>query len=367
MHSLLLWQQRLHKWGMAPLLRLAAAGWGRILVLRRKAYQTGVLPSWTPPVPCVSVGNIASGGGGKTPVALWLLQWAAAQKLQACLLTRGYGANPPTLPFVVEPERIRDWREAGDEPLLLARQAPESKVVVDPDRRRGVRHALAVARPELCIMDDGMQHLRLGRHCNLVLLRLEDLEEGWGRVIPSGQWREPASALAAADAFLVKASPEAFAAVTDLLHKRVGRFERPVFQFSLEAQGLQRVADSGSLASLVGRSYLFVSGIAGNEQAAATAARYMKNPPAGTLFFDDHHAYTVADCECMESERNRLGAEFVICTQKDAVKLAGIEASPLHERLYALSVGASFQRTLYCDVIFPQWWENWWQRHGAGT
>ncbi len=107
------WQKRLR-----PLLTPVSLLYRRILAARRAKWENEGSPAFRPACQCVSVGNIAWGGTGKTPVVDWLLGWSEARGLRAVVLSRGYKAQPPELPLHVSPSRTPG--EAGDEPLMLA-------------------------------------------------------------------------------------------------------------------------------------------------------------------------------------------------------------------------------------------------------
>lgn len=336
---------------LAPLGRFYAWGMAR----RRTAHALGRTPATMPHAPCVSVGNIALGGSGKTPLVGWLVRWAVERELRPCVLTRGYRGRPPRLPLLVTPDAV--WRETGDEPLLLARRFPQAHVLVDPERARAVDFARTHLAPKIFIMDDGMQHLRLHRHLDLILLRLRDFTTDWGRVLPAGPWREGPSALRAGAAFLVKAEPEAFLAHAGSIEKRMAPFGRPVFSFSLRPQGLYRVEDGAALDVTPDDGYVFVSGLGDNQQAAATAQRFMGRAPVAVLPFRDHHVYGRGDVERIRRAKEEHGAATVICTEKDAVKLAAFALPWLH----ALRAEVAFGPALFTDMPFALWWEERWQ------
>lgn len=344
-----LWQRRL-----APLLLPLSWGYARAMGWRRQLYAAGRLPQHAPSVPCVSVGNIAAGGGGKTPLALWLLQDAHELGLKAALLSRGYKGRPPELPLLVKPET--PWQQCGDEPLLLARSAPQALVLVDPHRARAARRAEELGA-QLLVMDDGMQHLRLARQLNLTLLRPRDLEADWGRVLPAGAWREPASALESADAFVLKCPPQRFAALRQCIEERLAPYGRPVFSFHLQPSGLVRLADGAPLAAADVRSYVFMSAVADNAQAAATAREFL-GPPSARLDFPDHHACAPADLYKAEAVRRRHGAAWVVCTAKDAVKLP----PDADGRLLELQVDVRFGPGMFTELPFDAWWRQRCQR-----
>ncbi len=138
------WQKRLR-----PLLTPVSLLYRRILAARRAKWENEGSPAFRPVCQCVSVGNIAWGGTGKTPVVDWLLGWSEARGLRAVVLSRGYKAQPPELPLHVSPSRTPG--EAGDEPLMLALEHPSAAVMVDPDRRRSGRWAEERLSPDLFV------------------------------------------------------------------------------------------------------------------------------------------------------------------------------------------------------------------------
>jgi len=324
--------------------------------LRREAYENGKKDSFSPPCSCVSVGNIGWGGSGKTPLVAWLLEWAREKELKAVTLTRGYKASPPSTPFLVRADSKPEF--AGDEPLLLARAHAEAKIVVDPDRARAGAWAWEKFKPDLFVLDDGFQHLKVQRHVDLVLLRPKDLESEWNRVIPAGSWREGAGALKRATAFLVKAPEETFTANVPLLKKRLEKFGRPVFNFSFRPVGVKQAVSGESAPDFQGRAYILASAVAEPDQVARTAAGLLGYPPREHLTFPDHHAYTQKDWRGLQDASTRLDAPHILCTPKDAVKLARF-AEPT---LWTLETDLRFGPALFTNLTFPQWWEDAWDK-----
>ena len=323
--------------------------------LRREAYENGKKDSFSPPCACVSVGNIGWGGSGKTPLVAWLLEWAREKELKAVTLTRGYKASPPSTPFLVRADSKPEF--AGDEPLLLARAHAEAKIVVDPDRARAGAWAWGKFKPDLFVLDDGFQHLKVRRHVDLVLLRPKDLEHEWDRVIPAGSWREGAGALKRATAFLIKAPEETFTALVPLLQNRLKKFNKPVFNFFLEPVGLKQVASGESALDFQGKAYILASAIAEPDQLAQTAAKLLGYPPREHRLFPDHHTYTQRDWRALRDASKRLDAPHILCTPKDAVKLERF-ANP---SLWTLETDLRFGQTLFRDLAFPQWWDATWE------
>jgi len=150
------------------------------------------------PVPVVVVGNITVGGTGKTPMILWLIEHCRRQGLRVGVVSRGYGAQPPQLPWRVQADQAASV--AGDEPLLIV-QRSGVPLMIDPDRSRAVAALLAAEPLDLILSDDGLQHYRLARDLELVLI---DAARGLGNrhCLPAGPLREPVERLHSVDALL---------------------------------------------------------------------------------------------------------------------------------------------------------------------
>ncbi|MFO7875661.1 MAG: tetraacyldisaccharide 4'-kinase [Desulfovermiculus sp.] len=328
--------------------------WG--MRVREKAYLRGGISSWRPPVPCISVGNICWGGSGKTPLCSWLLQWSREKGLRPALLSRGYRALPPHLPYHVQAKS--PVRDSGDEPLMLARENPDAVVVVDPCRRRGGQWAWENFAPDVFVLDDGLQHLAVQRDVDLVLLRPDDVGRDWNRVIPSGPWREGADALRRASAFIVNSGPHAADEVKLTLQSRLSDLQKPLFFCSYRVTGLRRVKDHQVLQP-EGR-YLLVSAVGSPDGVESSVRQVLSEPPLVHLRFSDHHAYTRADWENILHQARSLKADFVVCTSKDRVKLEPWA----DERLYVLDLDLEWTGSMGQETDFVRWLEN--QMHGLG-
>ncbi|HKI81946.1 MAG TPA: tetraacyldisaccharide 4'-kinase, partial [Pseudodesulfovibrio sp.] len=336
-----------------PLLRPFSWIYGGVMRVRAGLYRRGLLPRWEAPALTVSVGNIGWGGSGKTPVADWLLGWAESKSIPVALLTRGYRAKPKRLPYEVKPGALAE--EAGDEPLMLARAHEKALIMVDPNRSRAGRLAVQKAHPELIILDDGFQHMAVQRHVNLVLLRPEDLREGWNRVIPAGSWREPEAALRRADAFMIKVGPKGFGLLRPSIDERLARFGKPVFSFRLLPTGLRSVIGAETVRDFEGEPYLLATGVGDPAQVKATAEAYFGYPPKKHQVFRDHHTLSKQDALDLAQEAAQLGCAGVLCTPKDAVKLGAMCTEVFWQFDLSLEFGPS---TLGEGAKFSTWWDR---------
>lgn len=355
MTDVLTWQKRLY-----PALMPFGAVYGLVMQARRAAYERGLLKSADPAAPCVSIGNIGWGGAGKTPITDWLLAWAEGAGVRPCVLTRGYKAVPPAPHYLVNPGA--DPAACGDEPLMLAERHQGAAVVVDPKRARGAWWAARELEPDIFLLDDGFQHLGLKRHLDVVLLRPEDLDEEWNRVIPAGSWREPQSALKRADVFLVKADPEEFQDIAALARVRLECFGRPVFAFHLETDGLAEAISGRWTGSTPGEPYVLLSATANPAAIRRAAEKYMSGPPVQHMVFPDHHPFTKNDWLNARDVMLYNHAERVVCTAKDAVKLKRFNPSGL----YSLEARVEFSGSLFTDMDFPAFWERTWASLAVG-
>lgn len=359
---------------LSPLLRPLGLPYAFVMRRRRALYAEGRLKSYRPSCPCAAVGNIAFGGTGKTPFTAWLLDWARRRDILAVVLTRGYGGNPGTSPLLVLPDS--EPERSGDEALMLARMFPEAPILAFPDRAESARHALERFAPDLLLMDDGMQHLGLRRDADIVLLRPRDLREDWNRVIPGGPWREDASALNAATVFAVRASADEFERLAPFVEQRLASFGRPVYSFDLTPSGLRRLfpggnAEQGGMAGTAvakqtyyDRPYVLLSGVGSPEGVERASRLLLGRPPERHFVFADHHAYSEADIRTVAQSARLSGP--VVCTEKDAVKLAKYERVWGDTLVWVLESALEFGPALYADLDFPRWWEQWWQV-AAGT
>ncbi len=178
--------------GLLPFVPLAALVASEA---RRRLKRFRRSPPWKPPVPVIVVGNITVGGTGKTPLVAAMVRRLKENGYCPGIISRGYGADAGTAPRLVT--RLDSPAECGDEPVMLA-DLTGVPVVVDSDRSRAVRFLLEHTECDLVISDDGLQHFRLHRDLEIVVI---DGQRGLGNgyCLPAGPLREPASRLKSVD------------------------------------------------------------------------------------------------------------------------------------------------------------------------
>jgi tetraacyldisaccharide 4'-kinase len=245
----------------------------------------------------VSVGNLAVGGTGKTPVAAWAARALAAAGLKPALLSRGYGR---------------------DELLLHHRWNPDVPVLADPDRVAAARAALA-GGARAAVLDDGFQHRRLARDVDLVLVAAEDALPG--RLLPRGPFREPTSALGRAHGVVVTRRTATEAEAEARAGEVAALFPALVLgRAALVPHGWQTLG--GAPAPAPEGPTLAVTAVA-RPESFAVQLEAATGAPTELLAFPDHHEFTPDDVKAM---RARAGERTVVVTEKDAVKLQPYEA-----------------------------------------
>jgi tetraacyldisaccharide 4'-kinase len=275
------------------------------------AYRVGLRRTRRVEVPVVSVGNIAVGGTGKTPLVAALAGELLARGARPVILTRGYRRRGRGT-VVVRPGQEVPWTAIGDEPALLARTAGGAALVVDADRVRGARTAVRELGASHLLLDDGFQHWRLARDADIVTV---DAADPLCRERPR---REHPRALGRADALVVigRDAAAARAAAGRLVH--FAPRSRPVLA-RVRATALRRGASILPPTTLHGRRVVALAGIAGPERFVATL-RDLGAEVVGAVVRPDHHPWV--ESEVVEACREAVLREaFAVTTAKDAVRM----------------------------------------------
>lgn len=274
-------------------------------------------------VPVISIGNVTTGGTGKTPMTAWVALRLLERARRVAILTRGYRA--PRRMRIDEDPRVAQSRKRieSDEVEVLRRHCPDARLFVDADRVAAAQRAVG-AGCDVLIMDDGFQHRRLHRDLNLALVDAT-CPFGYGRLLPRGLLREPIGGLRRADVVIVTrgdlASNPARHELLQTLRRVVG--EKPIFAArhsvntwcDLKGRPVPGI-DAGAV-----RGLLF-AGIANFESFVSTAER-MGVRVIESYQFPDHHDYTDEELARLPELAVQLEANALLTTEKDAVKLEG--------------------------------------------
>lgn len=281
--------------------------------LRRRALKTGLLPRRKLQVPVISVGNITTGGTGKTPFVEWLARSLKQAGHAPVILSRGYRSRPTGT----------SGQRRNDEALLLQQNLPDIEHLADPNRFRSGSKAIANGA-DCIILDDGFQHIRLARDLDLVLISAVR-PFGGRRTLPAGLLREPLTALRNAHALIITHADAVPAIRREQLARELSVLSggRPVIEASHRPLALQTPQQSEEpLDHLSGRKVFLFCGIGSPEAFRKTVLRLGADVTAA-WFYNDHHHYLPRDLNDLAHACETSGAQLALTTQKDLVKIRG--------------------------------------------
>jgi len=295
---------------------------------RLTAYQRAWLSTAKLPVPVISVGNLTTGGTGKTPLVEYVCQLlgtpgASGSLERVCVLTRGYGRTNSSSQVVVSDgnKLLANANEAGDEPFLLAKNLlGVAAVICNRDRFAAGNWAVANFATEVFVLDDGFQHLQLQRDLDIVTI---DATNPWSNksLLPYGRLREPVSSLSRAGCLVITRADQ----IEDCLPIKqvIEKFApgKPIFTSRMTTAAIKTIAGE-VVDTLPGQIGAFC-GI-GNPESFFTQLRQQRLAPVFTRTFADHHHYTQTDLDRLTKEAESHDIQCLITTAKDAVKLTSL-------------------------------------------
>lgn len=293
---------------------------GMVVRIRGQAYRRGIFKPRRIDGVVISVGNLTVGGTGKTPMVLWISKRLLAEKKNVGILTRGYRGKLAT--GRTKQESGSPPETTSDEVQLLKARLPESVAFGVGANRFDLGRQLAEQGIQWFILDDGFQHRQLARDVDIVLIDATD-PFGGGHLLPAGRLREPRSALARADIIVITRSEHVPAIEAAVRHDSPA----PIFYAKPNLESVRAAGATGSgeisLAEARRKTLFAFCGI-GNPSAFLADLRHWGFQIVGHAFFRDHHLYTQQDAVAIENEARKLGAEALICTEKDVFNLDNV-------------------------------------------
>jgi len=299
---------------------------------RLTAYRRGWLSVAKLAAPVISVGNLTTGGTGKTPMVEWVCRVLAGRiaddqpAKKVCVLTRGYGRVNPKSQVVVSngTEILVGERESGDEPMLLARNLLGiAAVIANPNRVAAGEWALKNLGSEVFVLDDGFQHLRLARSLDIVTIDATN-PFGGGRLLPAGRLREPVSGLSRAGCVVITRTEqvEDWSALRDAVQGVAGSV--PIFSSRMVTARIRELGSEEADLERPSAQRLGAFCGVGNPESFFNQLRREGYELAFTRTFADHHRYSQPDLDQLVGQARSSGAAALITTAKDATKLAAL-------------------------------------------
>jgi len=338
---------------VAFFLRPIALIYGLAIRLRLTAYKVGLFGVKSLPAYVVSIGNITTGGTGKTPLVAMLAEWADRNGFRVGILSRGYKRKRSRKTLVVSDGRrvLASVDEAGDEPFLLAKKLPSVPVLVSKKRYRVGHLALRLFNSELLLLDDGYQHLSMNRDLNILLL---DAKRQFGNrsLLPLGPLREPPEQARRADLIIITKCTDEHPGddLFDFLQRKYPG--RPIFRSGhFPDQVIFPLAGKVySPGFLSGKKVVAFAGLADPDD----FLEMVKGLGAHVIHFrafSDHHPFTRDEIEELASWKKKSDGDFLLTTEKDWVRTHGKVGADLDVAILTIRTGLLSGGDTFFDII----------------
>jgi tetraacyldisaccharide 4'-kinase len=293
------------------LLLAAAAGfYGIVIDIRNWLYDHHWLKASQLPIPVICVGNITAGGTGKTPMVIWLCRYLSRQGLKVAILSRGYKGQGP---------------DDNDETQLLRAALPDVTIVIDSNRLRGGQKAIQSHNAQVLVLDDGFQHRRLKRDLDIVMI--DALEPfGYGSLIPRGLLREPLTQLRRADAIVITRADSISNNDLATLKAQIQSLPNHPGASLIVTSRHEPVSlwptngTSINMQDLRDKEVVAFCGI-GNPRGFIATLTQQCAKIVDQRFFADHYHYSGDTLEQLNTQKLNCGAQWLVTTEKDWVKL----------------------------------------------
>ena len=303
--------------------------------LRNFLYDEKWIPTHRAALPVISVGNLTTGGTGKTPFVAWLVQQLKSHGRRPAIVSRGYRTSSEST------------HAGNDEQQLLEQLVPGTPHRQQRDRIASVQQLAATNEADIVVLDDGFQHRRLQRDLDLVLI---DATVPWGydHLLPRGLLREPHSSLHRADLVIVTRVDQVTVAERQRLQREIRRQTRaPIVETSFRAtRWINPLGETLALEQLPTTSSLAFCGI-GNPDGFRRSLRNLGQNSAADhlLVFPDHCQYLPKDRERIAQAIQDYRPEHLLTTRKDLVKFAN-DTTPSGLPLWAVDLNLHFDNGL---------------------
>ena len=305
------------------LLGAASLAYGAGVLGRKALYDLKILKRRKIKAKVICIGNLTTGGTGKTPAVLLAAETLRKRGHEVAILSRGYGGTAPKKDVTVLLDgRHTDWRLCGDEPWMIHQslQGQGVPVLVCPDRTKAGELAVEMYGSSVVILDDGFQHLKLHRDLDVVLVNATD-PFGGGRLLPLGNLREPVSALRRAQIVIITHADRVTALELARLREDIDA-AHPGVKILESAHKADHVLDVRTevkhpLSHLKDKAVVALSGL-GDPLSFETGLEALGATIAQSWRYPDHHAYTEAEIRSIAELRGSLP---VVTTYKDFIRL----------------------------------------------
>lgn len=285
-------------------LNILGAAYSLTIRLRNRLYNKGIFKTHSVSAPVISIGNITTGGTGKTPLVVWIVRHLTKQHYSAAILTRGYKSS-----FGV-----------SDEATLLAQTCPGTPVIINPNRIKGAKLAISQGA-NILVMDDGFQHRRLTR--DLDILTIDATEPfGFGKILPAGLLRESLKEIRRADAVVITRADQCNPEKIDNIKQTIKKYnsDMPIACTIHRPKSFQTASGKKIIPEEIKGKKIFAYCGIGNPNAFLNTLNNLGVHLVGKQIFSDHYHYSKENI--LEIYKNSLqaDAELIVTTEKDWMK-----------------------------------------------
>ncbi|MHC4268157.1 MAG: tetraacyldisaccharide 4'-kinase [Planctomycetota bacterium] len=285
-----------------------------VLKTRNILYENGIIKSTRLPVKIFSIGNITTGGTGKTPLVENMAKTLHQSGKKVAILSRGYGGNNLSQ---------KNNGSVNDECLTLKENLQDVHILVGKDRVKNGEKAIKDYEVDCIILDDGFQHFKLYRDLDVVVI--DSLNPFGGEyLIPRGSLREPLKTLKRADIFIISHCDQSSEDTIKSIYTRLKQLnvDAHVCESIHRPVHIENITDNSILKPewLNGKRIYGLSAI-GNPESFASTLKGLDAVLIKHRIYCDHHVYTKEEIDGVISEANSLGADAIVVTQKDIVKM----------------------------------------------
>jgi len=290
-------------------LRIISWFYSAVVAVRNCLYSRGWLKTHCAGAVVISVGNITTGGTGKTPLVIRLCNLLSQKAIPCAILTRGY----------------RTAQNYTDEPAILAANCPHAKVIVNPDRVAGAAEAVGKFGAKALIMDDGFQHRRLHRDLDIVVIDATQ-PFGYDKLLPAGLLREPVTALKRAQAVILTRCDQASESELSRVELKLHQINPDMLiARSVHAAVCAKTINNKQidLTELSNKNVFAFCGI-GNPDAFFKTVKGVGANLVGWKVYNDHYHYADRDIIDIWERARHLSCDWILSTEKDRTKVAGL-------------------------------------------
>ena len=292
--------------------------YGCIIYLRNLFYDLGWFTTEDFKLPIISVGNITTGGSGKTPLVMYLVNLLIKNGKNPGIVSRGYGRKSQGLVVVHNGKEMKAKVEsAGDEPFLMATILKSVPVIVCEDRREAIRHLVNSSTVNIIIMDDGFQHRKVKRDLDIITISANDTKNDY-RLLPWGKLREPIKNINRSNALVVTKTDDF--TPPNMLAEFQSVFKGNSIVSSIISV-LMRYDSSGYHKSLPSSEVFFAFCGIGEPDSFFKSIKQLDIKSGGKRIFPDHQEYTKSVIMELSVQIKSSNCTAIITTEKDLVKL----------------------------------------------